>query len=115
VSNAGENVLAATDKLLLTGAFVSDGHTTSGTARLIQSADGKKFLLLDNLKSDNGPDLRVYLSEDKTARSFTEIANKVVVGNTKLEVPTAANTDKQKTVLIWCKQFSVLFGSAAMK
>ncbi len=108
-------VIEPTDKVLFSGSFTSGAHTTSGAAKLIESADKKKFLVLDNLKSDAGPDLRIYLAEDKTAKVFTEITKTVVNGNTKLEVPATANTDKQKTVLIWCKQFSVLFGSAELK
>jgi hypothetical protein len=108
-------VITTTDKVLLSGSFTSGAHTTSGDVKLIEGADKKKYLVFDNLKSDAGPDLRIYLSEDNTAKTFTEVTNKVVNGNTKIEVPAAANTDKQKTVLIWCKQFSVLFGSAALK
>ncbi len=107
--------VTATDKVLLSGSFTNGSHPTSGSVKLIEGADKKKYLVLDNLKSDAGPDLRIYLSEDNTAKAFTEVTNKVVNGNTKIEVPAAANTDKQKTVLIWCKQFSVLFGSAVLK
>jgi hypothetical protein len=107
--------VSATDKVLLSGNFMNASHPTSGSVKLIEGADKKKYLVFDNLKSDAGPDLRIYLSEDNTAKNFTEVSNKVVNGNTKIEVPAAANTDKQKTVLIWCKQFSVLFGSAALK
>jgi hypothetical protein len=112
----GDITLDPTDKVLSSGSFVNgSGHTTTGEVKLIQSADQKKYLIFTNLKTDNGPDLRVYLAEDNAAKGFTEVANKVVNGNTKLEVPSSANTDKQKAVLIWCKQFSVLFGSAALK
>jgi hypothetical protein len=107
--------VSATDKVLLTGSFTNGSHPTSGSVKLIEAADKKKYLVFDNLKSDAGPDLRIYLSEDNSAKNFTEVTNKVVNGNTKIEVPAAANTDKQKTVLIWCKQFSVLFGSAVLK
>ena len=115
VSTSPTITVEATDKVLFSGAFSSGAHTTSGDVKLIESADKKKYLIFDNLKSDAGPDLRIYLSEDKSAKVYTEISNKVTVGNSKIEVPTAANTDKQKTVLIWCKQFSVLFGSADLK
>ena len=115
VSTSSTVTVEATDKVLFLGAFSSGAHTTSGNVKLIESADKKKYLIFDNLKSDAGPDLRIYLSEDKSAKVFTEVTSKVVNGNSKIEIPTAANTDKQKTVLIWCKQFSVLFGSAELK
>ena len=107
--------IATTDKVLFSGAFVSGAHTTSGDVKIIQSTDAKKYLILENLKTDAGPDIRIYIAEDKTTKGFTEITNKVVNGNSKLELPATVNTDKQKSVLIWCKQFSVLFGSADLK
>ena len=107
--------LQPTDKVLLSGTFVGSAHTVTGSVKLIESADAKKYLIFNNLKSDAGPDLRIYLSIDKSASSYTEVANKVVTGNTKIELPATANTTTQKNVLIWCKQFSVLFGSAEMK
>ena len=114
-SDAPAVVISTTDKVLFSGSFTSGAHTTSGDVKLVEAADKKKYLVFDNLKSDAGPDLRIYLAEDKTAKVYTEITNKVVNGNAKLEVPTAANTDKQKVVMVWCKQFSVLFGSADLK
>ena len=108
-------VLAATDKVLFSGTFTSGAHTTTGDVKLIQSADSKKYLVFGSLKTDAGPDLRIYLAEDKTAKVYTEITSTVINGNTKIEVPSAANTTTQKTVLIWCKQYSVLFGSAGLQ
>ncbi len=108
--------VGTTDKLLSSGSFTGTSrYSTSGNVKLVEGTDKKKYLVFDNLKSDNGPDLKIYLAEDKTAKVFTEVTNKVTIGNSKIEVPAAANTDKQKTVLIWCKQFSVLFGSAELK
>ena len=65
--------------------------------------------------SDAGPDLRVYLSNDKAASSFVEVKNEVKNGNSFYKIPTSVDLSKQKTVLIWCKAFSVNFGSAELK
>lgn len=108
-------VIAATDSTLYSGSFANGAHTVTGSVKLIKAADSKKYLVFDNFKTDAGPDLHIYLAEDKTAKVYTDITSTVVNGNTKLEVPTTANTGKQKFVLVWCKQFSVLFGSAEMK
>ncbi len=96
-------------------AFTSAVHPTSGTVKLAKDAAGKKFLVFDNFKTDAGPDLRVYLSEDLTAANFTELTNKVTNGTYQLDVATTIDTDKKRKVLIWCKSFSVLFGSADLK
>ena len=100
---------------LLTGTFTSADHPTSGTVKLAKDDTGKKFLVFDTFKSDAGPDLRIYLSTDLKATSFTEITNQVSSGTFQLPVDAAINTDTKRKVLIWCKQFSVLFGSADLK
>jgi hypothetical protein len=101
---------------LAQGTFTSGGsYSTSGTVKLSKDAAGKKFLVFDNFKTSAGPDLRVYLSDDLKATNFTEITNKVSNGTFQLPVDAAVNTDTKHKVLIWCKQFSVLFGSAELK
>ncbi len=102
-------------KLLFEGAFVSNAHTTSGTAKVFENSKGVKTLTFENLKSDAGPDLRVYLAEDKAITNFIEISKAVKNGDISYELPATVNISKQKFVLIWCKQFSVLFGSSELK
>ena len=97
------------------GTFTSAAHTTSGTVKLAKDAAGKKFLVFDSFQTDAGPDLRIYLSEDLKANNYTEITNKVTNGTYQLDVATTIDTDKKRKVLIWCKSFSVLFGSADLK
>jgi hypothetical protein len=101
---------------LLQGSFVNgSGHSTTGNVKLAKDASGKKFLVFENLKTDSGPDLKLYLAEDVKATNFSEIASKVSNGSYQVEVPSSVDTDKKRKVLIWCKAFSVLFGSADLK
>lgn len=105
-----------TDKELASGTFSgANRHTTTGIARLIKDKDGKRFLLLENFHTDRGPDLRIFLSTSQRNDNFIELTNKLSVGNVRLEVPAETNTEEQKFVLVWCKAFSVLFGSAELK
>jgi hypothetical protein len=105
-----------TDQVLATGSFINSSlHSASGTAKLIKDKDGKRFLLLENFKTDNGPDLRIYLSTSLKADNFTEISSKLTLGNVRIAVPDNVDIKSQKFVLIWCKAFSVLFGSAELK
>jgi Electron transfer DM13 len=98
------------------GTFAAASHPTSGTVKLSKDASGKKFLVFENFKTDAGPDLRIYLSDDLKATNYTEITNKVTVtGNYQLPVDASIDTEKKRKVLIWCQQFSVLFGSADLK
>ncbi len=108
-------VTTPTEKTLFTGSFQNGAHTVTGTAKIVEDATKKRFLVLENLNSDAGPDIRVYLATDKTAKDFVEIRSTVTNGNTKTELPAAANIDKQKYVLIWCKQYAVLFGNALLQ
>jgi Electron transfer DM13 len=95
--------------------FVAASHPTTGTVKLSKDAAGKKYLVFEGFKTDAGPDLRFYLAEDLKATNFTEITGKVVDGSYKIEVAATVDTEKKRKVLIWCKQFSVLFGSADLK
>jgi hypothetical protein len=100
---------------LLSGTFISGAHPTSGGVKVVEDKDKNRFLVFDNLKSDAGPDLRIYLSTNKSATNFTEITSDVKNGTYQLALPTSVDIATQKYVLIWCKQFSVLFGSAELK
>lgn len=97
------------------GSFESAAHPTSGTVKLAKDGAGKKYLVFENFKSDPGPDLRIWLAEDKSATNYTELSTTVPSGNFKIDVPGGADTSKRTYVLIWCKAFTVLFGSAQLK
>ncbi len=97
------------------GSFSASAHPTSGTVKLTKDANGKKFLVFENFKTDSGPDLRVWLSDDLKGTNYSEITNKVTNGSYQLAVDASVDTDKKRKVLIWCKAFSVLFGSADLK
>ena len=105
---------ATGQKLLYQGSFMSNVHTTSGTAK-VYDKDGKKTLVLEQFVTDAGPDLRIYTSEDKTATKFTELSTLSQTGNFYVEIPATTDITKQKFILIWCKQFSVLFGNSELK
>jgi hypothetical protein len=96
--------------------FVGAGdgfHNAEGKARVIQLANGNNILRLENFKATNGPDLYVYLSTGKVPTDFVSLGRlKGNVGNQNYEIPTGNDLKKYNTVLIWCRTFSVLFGSA---
>ena len=102
----------------LAGTFVGAGdgfHNAEGVAKLIQVGDGTNILRLENLKATNGPDLYVYLSADKTASDFVSLGRlKGNMGNQNYEIPSGTHLTKYNNVLIWCRAFSVLFGSAQL-
>ncbi|MGH9923332.1 MAG: DM13 domain-containing protein, partial [Nitrososphaerales archaeon] len=108
----------------LTGNFVGAGdgiHNAEGVARILAVNDGNtehRILRLENFKSTNGPDLYVYLSKDsrRISDGYIELATlKGNIGNQNYDIPDDVNLEEYSHVLIWCKQFSVLFGYADLK
>jgi hypothetical protein len=120
-STVNENMSETTmpkDTKPLMGNFVDAGdgfHKAPGVATVINLADGRTFLRLENLKTTNGPDLYVYLSTGKDVSDIVSLGKlKGNIGNQNYEIPAGTDLVKYKTVLIWCKAFSTLFGSAKL-
>ncbi len=100
------------------GSFIGAGdgiHDAQGNAFTILLEDKSSVLRLENFKSTNGPDLYVYLSTDENASDFINLGElKANNGNQNYEIPNDADLSKYNKVLIWCKAFGVLFGSAEL-
>ena len=96
---------------------VNDGiHNAEGMAKVIRLDDASMILRLENFKATNGPDLYVYLATDKSASDFVDLGRlKGNIGNQNYEIPEGTDFSRYDTVLIWCKAFSVLFGSAELE
>lgn len=98
------------------GTFVGVGdgiHDAQGEAYTIPLDDGSNVLRLENFQSTNGPDLYVYLATDEKASDFINLGElKANQGNQNYEIPHNSDLTKYNNVLIWCKAFGVLFGSA---
>jgi hypothetical protein len=101
-----------------TGSFVGVGdgiHNAEGMAKVVPLQDGSNILRLENLRVTNGPDLYVYLATDKSASDFVSLGKlKANNGNQNYNIPSETDLTKYDTVLIWCRPFSVLFGSAEL-
>ena len=116
-----QNITSATNTgqdTLRTASFVGVGdgiHNAEGIAKLIPLQDGSDILRLENLQVTNGPDLYVYLATDKSASDFVGLGKlKANNGNQNYNIPSQTDLTKYDTVLIWCRPFSVLFGSAEL-
>lgn len=95
------------------GNFVSDAHTTTGTASV---NDSKTVLSLTNFMTDEGPKLLVYLSTDKNSTDFVNLGDlKSVSGSQSYNIPSNTDLTKYKVVSIWCVDFLVSFGHAELK
>src|ERR671918_2553382 len=104
-----------TNDSLLTGSFIGVGdgiHDAQGIVKVIPVESGGNVLRLEDLVVTNGPDLYVYLSTDKSASDFVNLGRlKANIGSQNYPIPAGTDMTKYDTVLIWCKAFSVLFGS----
>jgi hypothetical protein len=111
------SVSTSSNKTLI-GNFVGAGdgfHNAEGVAKIIQLANGTDILRLENFKATNGPDLYVYLSTDKTNADIVNLGRlKGNIGNQNYLIPAGTDITKYNTALIWCRAFSVIFGSAQL-
>lgn len=120
-TKGGEPSMTSTrPKDLAEGRFVTHEHGTSGTARTVRLADGGQVLRLEDLKTSEGPDVRVYLSSRAADAAKAGLGEGAValgklkgnLGNQNYTVPAGTDLSKFRSVVIWCERFSVSFGAA---
>ncbi|GES34590.1 DM13 domain-containing protein [Streptomyces angustmyceticus] len=116
----GGEAPSRTPKALAEGHFVTHEHDTSGTARTVRLADGGQVLRLEDLKTSEGPDVRVYLSPRTADTAKTGLDDGAVelgklkgnLGNQNYSVPAGTDLSTFRSAVIWCERFSVSFGAA---
>ncbi len=106
------------------GGNYAPADTASGGVSLVKLENGKYELRLgDDFSTTPGPDLFVYLSVSADPQDGDAITGNEFVdagklgsptGGQKLLLPSDFDPAKFKSVAIWCKQFSVLFGAAPL-
>jgi len=111
-------------RTLARGTFIDAEHGTDGTARIIELADGRRFLRLENLASSDGPDLHVWLSDAKAGGSWGKYDDgkylrlgelKATHGNQNYPIPAGADLSAMRSAVIWCDRFNVAFGTAPLR
>ncbi|KXX70076.1 DM13 domain-containing protein [Flammeovirga sp. SJP92] len=96
----------------LMGTFKGSAHPTSGGATI----ENNVLKLHDDFKSDSGPDLYIYLAQELNGDGFIDLGlMKSTTGEQTYNIPAGVDYTKNKYVLVWCKQYSVLFGYAEVK
>jgi hypothetical protein len=107
--------LAATRTGMFEGA--DEFHFGQGKASLIEVRPGSWTLRFDDFSVRNGPDLYVYLSPDPTgyADGAIELGTlKATDGAFNTDIPAGTDVSTVRSVVIWCKQFSVEFAVAPL-
>ena len=96
---------------LFTRTFESDAHTTSGNLLIYGNGTNIAYVF-KNFKTDDGPNLEVWLSNSTSnpiTSGYTNLgALKGIEGNFYYITPSS--TSSFSYLLIWCTDFSVLFG-----
>jgi Electron transfer DM13 len=102
--------------VLVKGNFAGNmSYTVSGTAEIVND-NNQKRLVLKGFSTNNGPDLKVYLATTTQAGNLINLgALKSTSGQQVYDISGMPDFAQHKFVLIWCQQFSVLFGSAELK
>ena len=129
-----EGAMAGEDKVmeepmgaavLAVGSFdrKDDVHYANGQAIVAREEDGSYVLRLQDLDAANGPDLYVYVSEHPNPNTSDELNQgghnlgslKATNGSFSYELDPSIDPAKVKSVVIYCKAFSVIFSTAALQ
>jgi hypothetical protein len=106
---------------LAEGSFIPRGrYSGEGTAVVLNDGSEQRFVRFENFSTDNGPDLRVYLSNsDANADSgtfdddFIDLGVlKGNIGDQNYEIPVGVDLSVYDTVVVWCVRFSTPFTAA---
>jgi hypothetical protein len=98
---------------------VDDLHKGSGPVEVIELG-GKRFVRFADVTIQNGPDLHVYLGRG-TGGQYDEARDlylgglKATNGTFTYELPASANLAGYRSVVVWCRNFRVLFTWADLK
>jgi hypothetical protein len=118
---------AASPRTLATGTFISHEHETTGTVRILELPDGRRVLRLEGLDTSNGPDLKVWVTDQAVVDGpsgwpvfddgrYLDLGSlKGNKGNQNYAIPADARLEGLRSVSIWCDRFNVSFGAAELQ
>ena len=99
-------------------------HKGSGRATFFRGPDGAHLLRLENLDVTNGPDLHVILSPHPDPMNRDQLKTDGYVdigklkgnkGNQNYEIPDDVDVAAQRSVVIYCAPFHVIFSVARLR
>ncbi len=113
-----------TSAAVLSGTFVNGGQgdTVSGTATLGVTTTGQVELAFTNFASSNGPDVFVYLSKVAGPTTSAQVMDgfevgllKATSGQLSYTLPASLDIGQYKSVVVYCRSFSIIFGYASLR
>jgi hypothetical protein len=108
---------------LASGTFHSVLHPTEGVATIYSVGDGSRILRLTNFRTSNGPDVHVYMVAADDAKDSASVQRagfidlgtiKGNIGDQNYTLGSDVDLSKYHAVSVWCKRFSVNFGTAPL-
>lgn len=112
--------------VLAEGSFISHEHETTGEVRILELADGTRVLRIEDLQTSDGPDLKVWLSDQPVIDGvdgwgvfddgeYVDLGDlKGNVGDQNYPIPASVDLTDFTAVSIWCARFAVSFGAAEL-
>lgn len=112
--------------VLAEGTFISHEHATTGTVRILELPDSSRVLRIEGLDTSDGPDLKVWLSDQPVIDgidgwgvfddgAYVSLGDlKGNKGNQNYPIPADVDLADYTAVSIWCERFAVSFGAAEL-
>jgi len=106
---------------LVEGSFIPRGrYSGEGNASVLNDGSEQRFLRFENFSTDNGPDLRVYLSNSDANADGGTFDDDFIdlgvltgnIGDQNYEIPVGVDLSVYDTVVVWCVRFSTPFTAA---
>jgi maltose-binding protein MalE len=111
-----DEMVSTTATLLYSGTFKGLGNENVSGKAEIHKAGNSYSLKLADFYTDNGPDLKVYLSKKSSPSEFISLGDiKSTNGNQVYQIPGTPDFTQYKYVLIHCEKYNHLFGVAELK
>lgn len=118
---------AAEPVILARGELIAHEHASSGSVLVLELADGSRVLRLQNLRTSDGPLLKVWLTDapviDGAAGWYVFDDGRHVdlgglkgnIGSSNYPIPADLDLAELPSVSIWCDRFKVSFAAAALR
>lgn len=109
------------------GELIAHEHASTGSVVLLRLPDGSHVLRLEDLRTSDGPSLRVWLAaapvipgrdgwfvfDDAPYVDLGELRGNI--GSSNYTIPPGTDLAALPNVTIWCERFSVSFAAAALR
>jgi hypothetical protein len=123
---AGAPAVPTEPVVLARGELISHEHASSGRVVVLRLADGSRVLRLEDLRTSNGPKLRVWLADQPVVPGsagwyvfddgrHVDLGDlKGNIGSSNYAVPADVDMAELGSLTIWCDRFSVSFAAATL-